>query len=76
MRIGLWKTRLDDGRTFLSGKNEFVLIPPNAYFSIWPNADKKEGSKSPDYYLTVSEPKEKEREKNAKPEFATDDIPF
>lgn len=58
VKIGLWKNVTKDGKTFISGNNDFIMIPPGAYFSIWPNTEKT-GSQ-PDYYLNVQEPKQRE----------------
>ena len=73
VKIGLWKQTLNDGRVFISGTNDFILIPAGAYFAIWPNTDKKD-PKQPDYYLNIAEPKAREpkEQKHEQPS----DIPF
>ena len=75
VRIGLWKNTTKDGKTFISGNNDFILIPPGAYFSIWPNAEKKD-PKQPDYYLNVSEPKPREVKDGSAGSNSLDHIPF
>jgi len=54
IRIGLWSKEAN-GRKFMSGKNDYCLIPPNASIAVFRN-DQKKSDREPDYHLVIKEP--------------------
>ena len=78
----LWTRKYKDKndgteRTIVSGRTEYVMIPPGANIVLNKNQDKK-NDKAPDFYLMCDEPYKKQESHQASPQQFDDsmDIPF
>ena len=73
----LWRRKAKDGRDFLAGVlngKEIPKIDDDISIMFFKN-DRKETEKQPDYFLFLSEPREKKEERQLK-EDNPEDVPF